>query len=440
MFKGSLVAMITPFTKNNKVDEKGIEELVEFQIKNGTNGIVPCGTTGESPTLSHEEHKKVVELTIKAVAGRVPVIAGTGSNCTQEALDLTSYAKEAGADAALIITPFYNKPTQKGLYLHFKKIAEEVDLPIIIYNVPSRTGVNMLPETLAELAELKNIIGVKEASGNLDQMTEIVELCGDKITLLSGDDKLLLPVLSIGGKGVISVVANIIPYEVSNMIKEFENGNYFQTAILDGVPGDPENPNGTHILFNKEDGLLLTAEFGIVNSKDEQLNSKIAFGVWTYTSKFEKNDFNDFGENVISLEKNYGFYLTAEKLLAADFENPSKSLSAFLRIGYANKNINPVDFYFGAGFKLTSLFRGRDEDELGVALALSHNSLVFRNTVAMSEDMIIKSYEINLEATYSLKLTPWLKIQPDIQYIIDPSYCTQSGSAFIMGSRMELTF
>ncbi|PIY33711.1 MAG: 4-hydroxy-tetrahydrodipicolinate synthase, partial [Candidatus Infernicultor aquiphilus] len=144
----------------------------------------------------------------------------------QEALDLTSYAKEAGADAALIITPFYNKPTQKGLYLHFKKIAEEVDLPIIIYNVPSRTGVNMLPETLAELAELKNIIGVKEASGNLDQMTEIVELCGDKITLLSGDDKLLLPVLSIGGKGVISVVANIIPYEVSNMIKEFENGNY----------------------------------------------------------------------------------------------------------------------------------------------------------------------------------------------------------------------
>ncbi len=226
MFKGSFVAMITPFTKNNKVDEKGIEELVEFHIKNGTNGIVPCGTTGESPTLSHEEHQRVVEVTIKAVAGRVPVIAGTGSNCTQETLDLTSHAKEAGADGALIITPYYNKPTQKGLYLHFKKIAEEVNLPIIIYNVPSRTGVNMLPETLAELAELKNIIGVKEASGNLDQMTQIIELCGDKITLLSGDDKLLLPVLSIGGKGVISVVANIIPYEVSNMIKEFENGNY----------------------------------------------------------------------------------------------------------------------------------------------------------------------------------------------------------------------
>ena len=226
MLKGSLVAMITPFTKNDEVDEKGIKELVEFHIKNGTNGIVPCGTTGESPTLSHEEHKRVVELTIKAVAGRIPVIAGTGSNCTKEALDLTSHAKEAGADGALIITPYYNKPTQKGLYLHFKKIAEEVDIPIVVYNVPSRTGVNMLPETLAELAELKNIVAVKEASGNLDQMTEIIELCGNKMTLLSGDDKLLLPVLSIGGTGVISVVANIIPRDVSNMVREFEKGNY----------------------------------------------------------------------------------------------------------------------------------------------------------------------------------------------------------------------
>lgn len=226
MFKGSLVAMITPFTESDKIDEKGIKELVEFHIHNGTNGIVPCGTTGESPTLSHEEHQRVVEVTIKAVAGRVPVIAGTGSNCTRETLDLTSQAKKAGADGALVITPYYNKPTQKGLYLHFKKIAEEVDIPIIIYNVPSRTGVNMLPETLAELAELKNIVGVKEASGNLDQMIQIIELCGDKITLLSGDDKLLLPLLSIGGKGVISVVANIIPRDVSNMVSEFEKGNY----------------------------------------------------------------------------------------------------------------------------------------------------------------------------------------------------------------------
>lgn len=221
---------------------------------------------------------------------------------------------------------------------------------------------------------------------------------------------------------------------------ESESGNYFQTAILDGVPGNPENPYGTHIIFNKEDGLLLTAEFGIVDSKDEQLNSKIAFGAWTYTTKFEKNDFTDISESVISLEKNYGFYLTAEKLLASNFENPSKGLYGFLRIGYANQNINPVDFYIGTGFKFTGLFSGRDEDELGVALALSHNSLVFRNRVALLEDVFIKPFELNIEATYSLQLTPWLKIQPDIQYIINPSYCSQSGSAFVVGSRMELTF
>jgi 4-hydroxy-tetrahydrodipicolinate synthase len=226
MFKGSLVAMVTPFTESGKVDEKGINELVEFHIKNGTDGIVPCGTTGESPTLSHDEHKSVIKITINAVAGRVPVIAGTGSNSTREAMDLTSYAKEAGADGALIVVPYYNKPTQKGLYMHYKEIAENIDIPIVVYNVPSRTGVNLLPETLAELAELKNIAAVKEASGNLEQMTRIVELCGDKITLLSGDDKLLLPVLSIGGKGVISVVANIIPADVANMIHQFEQGNY----------------------------------------------------------------------------------------------------------------------------------------------------------------------------------------------------------------------
>jgi len=229
MFKGSFVAMITPFTESGKVDEKGINELVGFHIKNGTDGIVPCGTTGESPTLSHEEHKRVVEITINAVAGRIPVIAGTGSNSTWEALDLTSHAKEAGADGALIVVPYYNKPTQKGLYLHYKEIADNVDIPIIVYNVPSRTGVNLLPETLAKLAELENIVAVKEASGNLEQMAQIVELCGDKITLLSGDDKLILPVLSIGGKGVISVVANIIPADVANMVREFEKGNY-QTA------------------------------------------------------------------------------------------------------------------------------------------------------------------------------------------------------------------
>lgn len=221
---------------------------------------------------------------------------------------------------------------------------------------------------------------------------------------------------------------------------ESKSGNYFQTAILDGVPGNPENPYGTHIIFNKEDGLLLTAEFGIVDSKDEQLDSKIAFGAWTYTSKFEKNDFNDLGENVISLEKNYGFYLSAEKLLVSDYENPSKGLFGFLRIGYANQNINPVDFYFGTGFKFTGLFSGRDKDELGIALALSHNSFAFRNTAAMLEDVAIKPFELNLEATYSLQLTPWLRMQPDIQYIINPSYCSESKSAFVVGTRMELTF
>jgi porin len=221
---------------------------------------------------------------------------------------------------------------------------------------------------------------------------------------------------------------------------ESGNGDYFQTAILDGVPGNPENPHGTHIIFNKEDGLLLTAEFGLVNSKDEQLNSKIAFGAWTYTSNFEKNNFTDNAENAISLEMNYGFYLSAEKLLVSKIENLNQGVFGFLRIGYANKNINPVDFYFGAGFKFTGLFSGRDEDELGVALALSHNSLAFRNKAALLEDVTIKPFELNLEATYSLKLTPWLKIQPDIQYIINPSYCVQSGSAFVVGSRMELIF
>jgi 4-hydroxy-tetrahydrodipicolinate synthase len=232
MYNGSLVALITPFDKNNQIDEQGIKELVEFHIKNGTDGIVPCGTTGESPTLSHEEHKKVIDLTVKAVGGRIPVIAGTGSNSTEEAIDLTSAAKEIGADGVLLVMPYYNKPTQKGLYMHFKTIVEKVDIPAIVYNVPSRSGVNLLPVTLAELAELKNIVAVKEASGNLEQMAEVMYLCGDKITLLSGDDKILLPVLSIGGKGVISVVANIIPKEVSLMVKEFQQGNYKEAQDL----------------------------------------------------------------------------------------------------------------------------------------------------------------------------------------------------------------
>jgi len=224
MFRGSIVALVTPF-KNGKVDEKGLCDLVEFHVKNGTSAILPCGTTGESATLSHEEHKLVVEIVVKAANGRIPVIAGTGSNSTYEALMLTSHAKEIGADGALLICPYYNRPTQKGLYMHFKEVADRVDIPQIIYNIPSRTGVNILPETVARLAEHKNIVGIKEASGNLDQVSEIVRLCGKDFDVLSGDDSLTLPIMSVGGKGVISVAANIVPRKVADLVESFDNGD-----------------------------------------------------------------------------------------------------------------------------------------------------------------------------------------------------------------------
>ena len=224
MFKGSLVAIITPF-KNGKLDEKAFKDLIEFQIKNGTSGIVPCGTTGESATLSLEEHERVVELTVQTTAGRVPVIAGAGSNNTAEAVRLSKYAKSAGADAVLLITPYYNKPTQQGIYLHVKAVAEEADISIVLYNIASRTGVNIEPHTVAKIAQIKNVVAIKEASGNIAQMAEIKRLCGDKLVLISGDDALTFPVLSIGGTGVISVVANIVPAETAEMIKQYEAGN-----------------------------------------------------------------------------------------------------------------------------------------------------------------------------------------------------------------------
>jgi len=224
MFSGAMVAIVTPF-KNGKIDEKGLEDLIEFQINNGTKGIVPCGTTGESATLTHEEHKLVVELTIKKVDKRVPVIAGTGSNSTKEAIELTQHASRAGADGALLITPYYNKPMQEGLYQHFKNISQNVDIPIVLYNVPSRTGVNMLPETVARLAEFDNITAIKEASGSMQQVTDIIRFCGDSITLLSGEDYLTYPILAVGGKGVISVVSNVAPGEMSMMCDEFLKGN-----------------------------------------------------------------------------------------------------------------------------------------------------------------------------------------------------------------------
>jgi len=198
---------------------------VDFHIKNGTQALVPCGTTGESATLTYDEHDRVIELTVEFANGRIPVIAGTGSNSTEEAIALTKHAKKAGAKASLQVSPYYNRPTQKGLYLHFKAIAEAVDIPIILYNIASRTGVNIEPETFAKLAGVKNIIGVKEASGSLEQMARIRKICPKEFLLISGDDALTLPVMAIGGTGIISVVANIIPKDVADMCAAFESGN-----------------------------------------------------------------------------------------------------------------------------------------------------------------------------------------------------------------------
>ncbi|HSN03746.1 4-hydroxy-tetrahydrodipicolinate synthase [Nitrospira sp. NS4] len=223
MFAGSHVAIVTPFRKG-KFDERAFGDLIEWQIAQGTDGIVPCGTTGESATLSHEEHNRVIELTVEVVNRRVPVIAGTGSNCTDEAISLTKHAKEAGADGALLITPYYNKPTQEGLYRHYKAIAEAVDIPIVLYNIPGRTGVNMLPPTIARLAAIKNIVGVKEGSGSVQQASDIVQACGDRLTVLSGDDALTLPMMAVGAKGVITVTANLLPADMANLVKFFAAG------------------------------------------------------------------------------------------------------------------------------------------------------------------------------------------------------------------------
>jgi 4-hydroxy-tetrahydrodipicolinate synthase len=226
-----MVALITPF-KNGRVDEAALAGLVEFQIANGTDVICPCGTTGESATLSFEEHEQVVEIVIKAAKGRVPVMAGTGSNNTDEAIRLTLHAKKAGANGCLLITPYYNRPTQEGLYLHFKKVAEAVAIPQVLYNVPSRTGVNMLPETVERLAKIKNIVGIKEASGMLSQISEIAGRCGRDFDVISGDDVNTLPLMAVGGKGVISVTANIAPKEVSSMVRAVEAGRYDEALSI----------------------------------------------------------------------------------------------------------------------------------------------------------------------------------------------------------------
>ena len=223
MFKGSMVAIVTPF-KNGKVDEKALGDLIEFQIKNGTDVIVPCGSTGEPATLSHEEHHSVVEFTVRTVNKRVPVVAGAGSNSTSETVDLMTHAKKAGADGALLITPYYNKPTQEGLYRHFKHVAESVDIPIVLYNVPGRTSVNMLPVTVARLREIKSIVGIKEATGDLKQVSELIRLCGRDFDVISGDDFTTFPLLCLGGVGAISVTANVIPADAAAMFDAFFAG------------------------------------------------------------------------------------------------------------------------------------------------------------------------------------------------------------------------
>ncbi len=231
MLKGSIVAIVTPF-KKGKVDEKALGDLIEWHIAQGTNGIVPCGTTGEASTLDYKEHYRVIEITVKTVNKRVPVIAGTGANATDETIMITKQAKKYGADAALLVSPYYNKPTQEGLYRHYKSVAEAVDIPVVLYNVPGRTAVNILPSTVARLAEIENIVAIKEATGDMKQVSEVIRLCGNRITVISGDDFTTLTLLALGGKGVISVSANVAPRDVSMMCSLWMKGQHDRARAL----------------------------------------------------------------------------------------------------------------------------------------------------------------------------------------------------------------
>ncbi len=231
MFSGAFTAIVTPF-KDGQVDEKAFKGLIRFGLDGGISGFVPCGTTGESPTLSHEEHNRVVEMTVKEVAGQVKIIAGTGSNSTEEAISLTRHAKKVGVDAALLVSPYYNKPTQEGLYRHFKAIAEAVDIPLVLYNIQGRTGVNIENSTMEKLSRLPNIVGVKEASGSILQMSEVIRLCGPDFDVLSGDDQMTFPLMALGGKGVISVVTNIIPDKMSALVRHMLAGEIDQARAI----------------------------------------------------------------------------------------------------------------------------------------------------------------------------------------------------------------
>ena len=236
MFTGSMVALVTPF-KDGKVDWQSLENLIEFHIQNGTRGIVPCGTTGESATLSHEEHDAVVKTVVNTVNKRVPVIAGTGSNSTAEAVRLTRAAENSGADGALMISPYYNRPTQEGIYQHYRKVASEVGIPIIVYNIPGRTGSKIEPETLARMAEIDNIAGVKEATGSVDQAIDVIRLCGDRLAVYSGEDSLIFSLMALGGKGVISTVANVAPKQTAELAEaclkgDWESGRALQFKLI----------------------------------------------------------------------------------------------------------------------------------------------------------------------------------------------------------------
>lgn len=231
MFKGSIVAIVTPF-KKGKFDEKAYVDLIEWHISEGTHGIVPCGTTGEASTLGFEEHYRVIEVAVKAANKRIPVIAGTGANSTDEAIEITKKAKKLGADGALLVTPYYNKPTQEGLYRHYKAVAEAVKIPIVLYNVPGRTAVNMLPSTVARLTEFENIVAIKEATGDMKQVSEIIRLCGDRLAVISGDDFTTLPLLALGGTGAISVSANVAPKAMAEMFNAWENGDIAKARQL----------------------------------------------------------------------------------------------------------------------------------------------------------------------------------------------------------------
>jgi len=231
MFKGAFTAIVTPFS-GGQIDTQALRNHVDFQIEKGINGLVPCGTTGEASTLSHNEHIEVVRITVEHAAGRVPVIAGSGSNSTTEALELTRRVKEVGADAALMITPYYNKPTQEGLYQHFSTIAKEVDIPIMLYNVPGRTGINMLPETVARLAKIPNIVGLKDATSDLKQASYTHQLTPDDFVILSGEDALVYPLMAVGGSGVICVTSNILPGEMAQLCQRFFDGDIAGAAEL----------------------------------------------------------------------------------------------------------------------------------------------------------------------------------------------------------------